>query len=132
MAIFGPYLCLRCEYRNWLCEQVMEELPFNLSLSLNLVTQLVLIYIIRMRVLRGIMNEESAKIRFTIISILLTFAIAAFGYYGLSKIFGLFGVDIFHGHAGIAFVLPFVVSVVVGFLSATLGRYVIGWKEMQW
>ena len=110
----------------------MEEIPFKLSLSMNLVTQLVLIYIIRIRVLRGCMSEESAKVRFTIISILLTFTIATFGYYGLSKIFELIGIESFHGHAGIAFVLPFVVSVAVGLLSVTLGRYVISRKNMQW
>lgn len=110
----------------------MESAPFNLSLGLNLIIQLVLIYVFRLRVVRNIQNEDAAKIRFTVISILLTFVIAAFGYYGLSKVFELFGVEIFHGHAGIAFVLPFVVSVIVGFLSATLGRSVIGWKELQW
>ena len=111
---------------------MMESAPFNLSLGINLVIQLILIYIFRLRVVRKIQNEDAAKNLFTIISILLTFVVAAFGYYALSKVFELFGVEIFNGHAGIAFVLPFVVSVIVGFLSATLGRSVVGWKAMKW
>lgn len=106
-------------------------MPFNLSLGLNLVVQLALIYVFRMRVVHKAQSEDVARIRFTILSVPVTFAVAAFGYYGLSKIFGLFGVEIFHGHGGIAFVLPFIVSGVVGFLSATLERYIIGWKVMQ-
>jgi hypothetical protein len=109
-----------------------EEIPFNLSLCLNLVIQLGLIYSFRRRVVRKIQDEESSKTRFTIISVLVTFTIAAFGYYGLSKVFEFFGVTVFHGHGGIAFVLPFVVSTIIGFLSATLGRSVIGWDKMKW
>ncbi len=108
----------------------MEELPFILSLCLNIVIQLVLIYAIRMRVMRGTMIGESAKNRFTIISIQLGFIVAVFGYYGVSTIFELFGVKIFHGHAGIALVLPFLINVVIGFLSASLGRYAICWKSI--
>ncbi len=111
---------------------MMESAAFNLSLGLNLLIQLALIYVFRMKVVRKIQDEDAAKIRFTIISVLLTLVVAALGYYVLSKVFELFGVESFHGHAGIAFVLPFVVSVIVGFLSATLGRSVVGWQEIQW
>ncbi len=110
----------------------MESVPLNLSLILNLIIQLLLIYVFRLRVVRKNQNEDIAKRQFTVISILLTLVVSVFGYYALSIVFELFGVEIFHGHAGVAFVLPFVVNTIVGFLSVIFGRSVIGWRAMQW
>jgi len=110
----------------------MEELPFNLSLLLNLFIQIFLVCFYRLKSLKQRQNIDSVKNSFTIVSALVTIFVSVFGYYGLTLIFELFGVDVFHGHANIAFVLPFVVSVTVGFFSATAGRTFVGWKKMSW
>lgn len=110
----------------------MEELPFNLSLLLNLFIQIFLVCFYGIKSLKERQNIEAVKNGFTMVSIFMTIFVSIFGYYGLASIFELFGVDIFHGHANIAFALPFFVSVTVGFFSTTAGQTLVGWKKISW
>ena len=109
-----------------------QDIPFISSLFVNPIIQAALIvYFFRKR-RNGILSEVVAKRWFYIASSIGTILSSLFGYFSIAAIFNLFGLTIDHGHAGIAYVLPFFEAVIVGLGGLVIGRILIGWKRMKW
>ena len=107
----------------------MQELPLTLSLFLNLIIQLILIYLFSRQPKQ---NNNIAKKYFTFISFFLTICISLFGCVGLIYLFELFDVKVDTGHSGVGLIIPFAVNLLVGLISIYIGPIVLGWNKIKW
>ena len=109
----------------------MEEISYYSSFVLTTLLCGIAILFYRKKVTSGLMHENKAKNKYSIISIVLGVCGGTLIFHGQVWLFNLFGAKSNFGHGDIL-VAVVLYNFILGLILLGVGRTIIGWKKLTW